>query len=91
MQEQLKQRLQELRAEFEKGEQTLQELETQAATVRQTLLRISGAIQVLEEVLDGTDEPRQDGTEPTGQANGGVAERVEQAAGEAGLRLTAER
>jgi hypothetical protein len=84
MRERLEQRLQELRSEFEKGEQTLQELETQAATVRQTLLRISGAIQVLEEVLGGTDEP-------PGQADDGAAARVEQATREHGLGLTADR
>jgi uncharacterized coiled-coil protein SlyX len=57
MRERLEQRLQELKIEFDKGEQTLRELEEQAATVRQTLLRISGAIQVLEEELGDTDEP----------------------------------
>ena len=51
MRERLEQRLAELRAEFESGQQTLDQLETQATTVRQTLLRISGAIQVLEEEL----------------------------------------
>jgi uncharacterized coiled-coil protein SlyX len=57
MRERLEQRLQELKAEFGKGEQTLRELEEQTATVRQTLLRISGAIQVLEEELGDTDQP----------------------------------
>ena len=51
MRERLQQRLAELRSEFESGQQTLDQLETQATTVRQTLLRISGAIQVLEEEL----------------------------------------
>ena len=62
MRERLEQRLEELRTEFEKGQQMLQELDTQAATVRQTLLRISGAIQVLEEELGKTDQP--DGVVP---------------------------
>ncbi len=57
MRERLEKRLQELKAEFGKGEQTLKELEEQAAAVRQTLLRISGAIQVLEEELGKTDQP----------------------------------
>jgi uncharacterized coiled-coil protein SlyX len=52
--ERLEQRLAELRADFERGQQTLDQLETQAASVRQTLLRISGAIQVLEEELGDT-------------------------------------
>jgi uncharacterized coiled-coil protein SlyX len=57
MRERLEQRLAELRADFERGQQTLDQLETQAATVRQTLLRISGAIQVLEEELGDTGQP----------------------------------
>ena len=61
MRERLEQRLQELKTEFGKGEQTLQELEEQVAAVRQTLLRISGAIQVLEE-LGEAEQP--DGTVP---------------------------
>jgi hypothetical protein len=48
--ERLAARLAELRVEFEKGERTLSDLETQTANVRATLLRISGAIQVLEEL-----------------------------------------
>ena len=51
VQEQLQQRLDELKKEFEIGQNRLQELDRQQAQVRETLLRISGAIQVLEEVL----------------------------------------
>jgi prefoldin subunit 5 len=47
----MKERLAELKAEFEKGQQHLQLLDQQRAEVRDTLLRISGAIQVLEELL----------------------------------------
>lgn len=61
MREQLQARLKELKTEFGKGEGTLQELEEQAATVRQNMLRISGAIQVLEEVLTDEDPTRHDG------------------------------
>jgi hypothetical protein len=43
-------RLNELREEFAKGEQHLAALERRRAEVRDTLLRISGAIQVLEEL-----------------------------------------
>lgn len=67
MQERLEQRLEELKAEFEKGQQTLEELETRAAEVRQTLLRISGAIQVLEEVLGSPEQPHENGSEPSAQ------------------------
>ena len=47
----MKERLAELKAEFEKGQQHLQLLDQQRAEIRDTLLRISGAIQVLEELL----------------------------------------
>lgn len=51
MREQLRARLEELKREFETGQARLRELEAQEAQLRQTLLRISGAIQVLEEEL----------------------------------------
>jgi len=51
MKEQLEQRLASLKAEFEAGQKMLSELESKQATVRETLLRISGAIQVLEELM----------------------------------------
>lgn len=51
MREQLEQRLDELKNEYQNGQQVLAEVEGKRAEVRETLLRISGAIQVLEEVL----------------------------------------
>lgn len=51
MQEQLQERLEALKQEFTTGQSRLQELEIQQAHLRETLLRISGAIQVLEELL----------------------------------------
>ncbi|NEP52758.1 MAG: hypothetical protein F6K65_29725 [Moorea sp. SIO3C2] len=51
MKEQLEKRLQQLKAEYESGQKVLAELETKQANVKQTLLRIAGAIQVLEEEL----------------------------------------
>ena len=51
MQDQLGRRLEELRQEFTTGQEQLQALERQQANLRQTMLRISGAIQVLEEML----------------------------------------
>lgn len=58
METRLRQRLEELRAEYEKGKRTLEDLEGQAANVRATLLRISGAIQVLQEELDAGQAPK---------------------------------
>jgi predicted nuclease with TOPRIM domain len=51
MREQLEQRLNELKAEFEAGQKMLAELEAKKSELQATLLRISGAIQVLEEML----------------------------------------
>jgi hypothetical protein len=53
MSEQVEERLAELRREYELGQRRLQELMGQEVALRETLLRISGAIQVLEE-LSGT-------------------------------------
>jgi cell division septum initiation protein DivIVA len=50
--EKLSQRLDELKAELKAGQQMEAELEGKLAQLRTTLLRISGAIQVLEELLD---------------------------------------
>jgi predicted nuclease with TOPRIM domain len=51
METRLRLRLEQLRAEYEKGRKTLEDLEAQAANVRATMLRISGAVQVLQEEL----------------------------------------
>lgn len=47
----MEKRLEELRREFKTGEAQLEELDRRRAQLRDTLLRISGAIQVLEELL----------------------------------------
>ncbi len=44
-------RLHDLRREFESGQKLLRELEAKQSEVRDTLLRIGGAVQVLEELL----------------------------------------
>lgn len=51
MREQMEQRLAQLKAEFEAGQKMLADLEARQNQVRETMLRISGAIQVLEEVI----------------------------------------
>ena len=51
MREQLEQRLKQLKSEFEEGQKMLADLEAKEASLKTTLLRISGAIQVLEELL----------------------------------------
>jgi hypothetical protein len=49
-------RLQQLRNDFQTGHTKLQESERQQLLLRETLLRISEAIQVLEELLENSSE-----------------------------------
>lgn len=51
MKNQLKERLEQLQTEYKKGEERLASLEQETATVKTSMLRISGAIQVLQEML----------------------------------------
>jgi len=55
MQERVEKRLKELKSEFDAGQKMLADLDTKQANLRGTLLRISGAIQVLEEILAKAD------------------------------------
>ncbi len=61
MKEKLEKRLAELKQEYESGQKMMAELETKQNNLRDTLLRISGAIQILEEELsedEGSDSDR---------------------------------
>jgi len=51
MKPQLEKRLAELKSEFESGQKMLADLQTKRSELEATMLRISGAIQVLEEML----------------------------------------
>lgn len=51
MKEKLEKRLAELKQEYESGKKMILELETKQSNLRDTLLRISGAMQILEEAL----------------------------------------
>ncbi len=51
MTDRLESRLKALKHDFDAGRTVLREIEEQDRTLREKLLRISGAIQVLEEVL----------------------------------------
>ena len=55
MKTELKNRLTELKEEYKKGQQRMAALEQETATLGNTMLRISGAIQILEELLDGKE------------------------------------
>ncbi len=51
MKEQIELRVNELKAELEAGQKVTEELEIQRSNITYTLLRITGAIQVLEELV----------------------------------------
>ena len=65
MKEQLEQRLNELKSEYQAGQKMLAELEAKQANLQQTLLRISGAMQVLEELLGAEAQPNANTVMPT--------------------------
>jgi predicted nuclease with TOPRIM domain len=56
MREQLLKRLERLKGEFEQGQRMLAELDGRREGLQRTLLRIGGAIQVLEEECDRPPE-----------------------------------
>lgn len=64
MKERLANRLAQLQSEFESGQKVLADLDARKAELQATLLRISGAIQVLQELMDGeaADEASHDGS-----------------------------
>ncbi len=62
MHEQLHARLDALRTELDTGHSELERVEQQRMYLRETLLRISGAIQVLEELLAAGPVAEQNGT-----------------------------
>ena len=63
MREQLEARLKALKSELESGQAELAKVEEHRAYLRETLLRISGAVQVMEELLvEGQHAEQRDGT-----------------------------
>ena len=65
MKSQIEARLQELRTEYETGVGVMNDLQKKQDELRITLMRISGAIQVLEELL-ATEAAGQDAAEAGG-------------------------
>ena len=55
MKDQLQKRLADLKTEYETGQKMLARMENDEIILRNNLLRISGAIQVLEEELEKSD------------------------------------
>ena len=64
MKDQMKARLEELQAEYQKGQEQLTALEQETTNVRNAMLRIGGAIQVLQELLQA-EEPTMTNGVPT--------------------------
>ena len=56
MKNRLQKRLEELKSEFESGQKMMADLEAKHTEIQKNMLRISGAIQVLEEEIAKCDE-----------------------------------
>jgi hypothetical protein len=67
MREQIQARLEELKEERKTGQAELQKVEMQRTYLRETVLRIDGAVQVLEELLAGESRARADEAVGTGE------------------------
>jgi len=57
MRERIQDRIGELKKDFEAGQARLANLDREASQLRETMLRIAGAIQVLEETLAADSAP----------------------------------
>ncbi len=66
MRERMTARLAELREDLRQGEAQLRDLMQREAALREAMLRISGAVQVLEEVLDEGQPPAGNGSAGNG-------------------------
>ncbi|MGD1703150.1 hypothetical protein [Dapis sp. BLCC M229] len=64
MKEKLEKRLAALKVEFESGQKVMAEYEAKVANLRDTLLRISGAIQALQEAISEENETDKDSPLP---------------------------
>ena len=76
MREQLEARLSELEQEFQIGELRLRDVDLQQARLRETLLRLSGAIQVLHELLASGDPSGDPRPEQSDEASGNGREHT---------------
>ena len=76
MHEQIRARLAELKKELEAGQTELQKVQTQRTYLHETVLRISGAVQVLEELLrEGQADWAERGSRsPSGEGEGSTTD-----------------
>lgn len=72
-QDAIRRKLLELQAEFEPGQQQLAALDQNRGILRDTLLRISGAIQVLEDLLQSESSPNGEDSVATSDNRGAPA------------------
>ena len=82
MHQQIQSRIEALRKEMEVGQARMQELERQVGQLRDTMLRISGAIQVLEEL-------QAEAAQAATTSDNGNGEHVQAEAGSGNLLLGA--
>ena len=73
MRKQIEERLSALQTEFKSGQEILNDLEQKQLDVRNTLIRISGAIQVLEELLSKESSPLINSSAPESKLNAAAA------------------
>ena len=88
MREQMQARLEELKKELKTGQAELQKVEAQRTYLHETMLRISGAIQALEELLAEEQSAEHDGAvshqerHATVQAGEANAQQIENSSSE---------
>lgn len=73
MRDKLEGRLESLKSEYESGQKMMAELEAKQSDLRDTLLRIIGAIQVLEEELAPGGDGENGHVSPSMEIDGAVA------------------
>ena len=66
MREQIEKRLTELRGEYEEGQRMLADLQARQNSLHETLLRIAGAIMVMEEMIQEAGPLAEGGEEAGG-------------------------
>ena len=71
--DQIQARLEELKKELETRQAELQKVEMQRTYLHETMFRISGAMQVLEELLTAVDSAKRDG-EATNEGRSAMAQ-----------------
>ena len=64
MKNQIEARLEELNQEYLKGQERLNSLDQETASIQKSMLRISGAIQVLQELLQEADQSQKQEAAP---------------------------